>query len=212
MGNKKYLKRYSDTIPSYKDYIEIQKTKFCSFESNYERCVEGQRRYIRRNFLNIDKNAYILDIACGDGTGLKIFKEMGFINMVGVELNPQKVVLAKSFGFPVYESDMHDLRNLNDSMFDIIYSSHTLEHAYYPIKVIQELTRALKTKGFLYIVLPYPDRGNKKAHGGKFELGTNILDGGKTVCNFFVDKGYVLCRKSFDSFRQKEIWLKLQKK
>ena len=56
---------------------------------------------------------------------------------------------------------MHDLSCFTDRSFDIVYSSHTIEHAYHPRRVVKELTRVLRSDGELIVVLPYPDTGTE---------------------------------------------------
>ncbi|MFA6532949.1 MAG: class I SAM-dependent methyltransferase [Patescibacteria group bacterium] len=211
--NKKRLSKYSDIVKNYEEYTSLQKKTFCSFESQNELWSKGQERYVKNNFGKTNRNVSILDIACGDGVGLREFKKLRFKNVIGVEFNHQKAILAKKIGYKVYECDMHDLTIFKDGKFDIIYSSHTIEHSYYPKKVITELLRILKPNGKLYVVLPYPDdqKFNIKAHGAKFELGTHKNDYGKSVIVYFKKIGFSLIKKSFDSFREPEIWLEFKK-
>lgn len=206
-------KSYKQVVSSYDKYIYLQTKKYQSHESENEHWAEGQERYIKREFSDIDRHAFILDIACGDGIGMKIFKEMGFKNVIGVELADEKIEKALSFGFLVLKADMHNLKMFNGNQFDVIYSSHTLEHAYNPVMVLKEFYRILKNDGILKIVLPYPDinRENDEAHGGKYELHTNVDDDGKSVIAVFESQGFILLDKKFDTFREPEIWLTLKK-
>lgn len=206
-------KYYHDIVGNYEKYIYYQTEKFRSFESSNPKWSEGQRRYLKSEFGNYRRDSMILDIACGDGVGLKVFKEMGFKNVVGVELSDKKIEKAKESGYRVIKADMHNLDIFDNDYFDIIYSSHTLEHAYKPGTVIKEFYRILKKEGMLHIVLPYPDitRDNEEAHGGKYELGTNIEDKGETVIKYFNKYGFSLVEKKFDDFREPEIWLTFKK-
>lgn len=204
---------YKDVVPSYDDYVKLQKTKYRSFESKVDRWQEGQKRYILSEFSDINRNSKIVDIACGDGVGLREFKKLGFKDIAGVEFESEKAKIARKTGYKVFEDDMHNLVSLKDSQFDIVYSSHTVEHSYYPKKLMKEFRRILKKKGRLYVVLPYPDteHGNDAAHGAKFELGTNKKDNGQSVIKFFKDNKFKLVDMKLDTFRQQEIWLILEK-
>lgn len=206
-------KSYKDIVGSYEKYIYYQTEKYISFESTNLRWSEGQRRYIEIEFSNYQRDIFILDIACGEGVGLKVFKEMGFKNVIGVELSDKKIEKAKEIGYKVIKADMHKLNIFDNDYFDIIYSSHTLEHAYKPGTVIEEFYRILKKEGLLKIVLPYPDisRDNEEKHGGKYELGTNLEDEGDTVIKYFKKYGFSIVEKKFDDFREPEIWLTFKK-
>lgn len=205
-------KKFSDIIPDYAEYTRLQKQDYCSFESDNKHWAKGQERYIKQNFAKTKKDANILDMACGDGVGLKTFKKLGFKNLTGVEFNAKKAKVAEKIGYPVKKYDMHQLKFI-DSTFDIVYSSHTLEHSYKPSEAIKQLHRVLKPKGLLYVVLPYPDNShpNDKAHGAKYELGTNHDDNGKAVTGYFEKLGFTLISKKYDHFREPEIWLKFRK-
>lgn len=207
--NKKSYSRYADIVTSYDDYRKLQKNTFCSFESNNFKYKMGQQKCIKRLFSHTNRQKRILDIACGDGVGLREFKKLGFKNVTGVEFNHKKLIPARKIGYQVLNLDMHHLDEIKDHCMDIVYSSHTLEHSYYPDKVISELHRVLIPGGKLYVILPYPDirKASLKAHGARLELGTNVSDNGVRVINYFKQHGFRLVKKTFDSFREPEIWL-----
>jgi len=203
---------HQDTIKNYGTYLLLQK-KYGSHEINKIRWRLAQQRYIKKKFINFDKTLKIIDIACGDGVGLRQFKKMGFTNVYGVEFNEKKAFIAGKTKYKIFLNDMHDLTFIKNNEFDIIYSSHTLEHAYNPLKLVEEFYRILKPNGWLFVILPYPDiKSDNSIHVGKFKLGINILDDGKTLIKFFLNKNFVLNAKEYDNFRQPEIWLTFKKK
>ena len=210
----KSIKNYSMIVKNYDEYIYFQTKKHAGHESENIRWKEGQIRYIDKTFSKLKRSLKIIDIACGDGVGLFQFKRLNFLNVVGVELNKEKSEIAKKIGYEVFNLDMHDLSVFPNNEFDVVYSSHTLEHAFDPSKVLKAFYRILKKDGRLYVVLPYPDTtlGNIEAHGGKFELGTTILDKGKTVIKFFEKHNFSLIKKKVDNFREPEIWISFKKK
>jgi len=199
-------------LGSYHSYLRYQR-KYAGFESDISKYSEGQRRYIDLNLSPLDKNLHILDCACGDGVGLQHLAAIGFVNLTGVDVNTDKIARARRSGARIFCSDMHSMPMLNDSEFDVVYSSHTLEHAYEPHRVVSEFRRVLKPGGRLYVVLPYPDTRLEDTiqHCGKFELGLDINDDGQTVTRYFEQRGFRLLDKQFDSFREPEIWLVFEK-
>ncbi|MCV2368943.1 class I SAM-dependent methyltransferase [Roseateles oligotrophus] len=207
------VKTYQDIVPDYQTYVGYQTDKWASHEITVPKWEQGQQRYLHAVFAEVPRKLRIADIACGDGVGLRHFKQMGFTDVVGVELNPSKLDMAEQSGYQVVERDMHDLCCFEAQSFDIVYSSHSLEHAYQPSKVLAEFHRILRPAGALFVVLPYPDMGdwNDEAHGAKYELGTNIKDNGASVVQYFERAGFKLLSSSFDSFREPEIWLKFEK-
>ena len=57
----------------YKKYLSLQIGKYLSHESVNKKWMDGQIRYLEKEFQNVDRNKFILDISCGDGVGLKNF-------------------------------------------------------------------------------------------------------------------------------------------
>jgi len=199
---------------AYQDYVHRQVVEYGSFESESDLWEEGQKRFVKMFFSEEDRQKTILDIACGDGVGLRQFRKLGFNRVVGVEFNPKKKQKAAETGYRVYGWDMHNLCRFRAKTFDIVYSSHTLEHAYDIKKVVGEIYRVLKDDGKLVVVLPYPDRHqfNLKVHIAKKVLGTDRDDDGKSVVRFFYSNGLRTVIKKYDYFREPEIWLVLKKR
>lgn len=203
------VKTYQDIVPDYTTYVQFQTEKWASHELTVPKWEQGQQRYLNAVFAEVPRDLRIADIACGDGVGLRYFKLMGFSDVIGVEFNESKLERARESGYPVIAGDMHELVNFEDASVDIVYSSHTLEHAYQPAKVLAEFRRILQPNGALFIVLPYPDPGhwNDEAHGAKYELGTHLDDEGASVIRYFENAGFKLLSGMFDNFREPEIWL-----
>jgi SAM-dependent methyltransferase len=130
--------------------------------------------------------------------------------VTGVEYEASKQALASEYGYPVLALDMHKLGTIPDDSYDVVYSSHTIEHSYNPILVVEGIRRILKPGGKLVVVLPYPDAGPDDAHCGKFALGTNNNDNAVSVRNFFFLNGFKIYEWKVDSFREPEVWLKME--
>jgi SAM-dependent methyltransferase len=205
--------RASDLVGDYGEYLRLQREEHSSHEADVDRWAEGLRRFVRIAFEDVDPGARVLDCACGDGVGLAALRELGFRGPVGVELSREKAARARSSGFRVEERDMHDLSVLDDESFDAVLSSHTLEHAFEPGRVLAELRRVLVTGGALLVVLPYPDPGarNELAHTAKYELGTHRDDGAAAVTRYFTERGFELVSLRFDAVREPEVWMFFKK-
>jgi len=205
--------RASDVVRSYGEYLRLQRDVYLSHEADVEGWAAGLRRFTALAVEGLPRTSRVLDCACGDGVALDELRRLGFRDPAGVELASEKAARARALGFQVEERDMHDLGAFADGSFDLVLSSHTLEHAYEPARVLAELRRVLVPGGALRVVLPYPDAGagNELAHAAKYELGTHLDDGGASVTRFFVDRGFDLESSRLDSVREPEIWLFLRK-
>lgn len=97
----------------------------------------------------------VLDIGCGTGDRLDVFRSRGF-DGYGVEPS-QSAKYAKEFlKLNVIEGDLFSA-HFQDKFFDLITLYHVLEHTHDPMKVCQELHRILKRGGFLIIEVPNKD-------------------------------------------------------
>jgi SAM-dependent methyltransferase len=192
------------------DYQQKQTEKYLSHEADSPKWKEGQVRFVRGHFEEVPRDLRIIDVGCGDGCGLEVLRDMGFKGVVGVELADKKIERACTLGFPVFKADMHDLSFFGNGTFNIVYSSHTLEHAYDPVKVLREFHRILKPHGILVLVLPYPDTGteNHEAHCGKFPLHTDMNDDAKSLEKVLSENGFLTSWKQYDSYREPEVWLR----
>lgn len=189
-------------------YIEAQTVTYASRESSNDRWKNGQLWFLS-SWMHVSTDSYarrVLDCACGDGVALNWLCARQF-HADGVELCKEKAKAARAHGHCVYSLDMHDLSSLAAEQYDLVYSSHTLEHAYDPARVLQGFRRLLKSQGRLLIVLPFPDSGPLDAHCGKRILGTETDDGGAAVIQFISDQGFQLVRSKRDDVREPEIWL-----
>jgi SAM-dependent methyltransferase len=202
-----------DLLPDYEEYLRLQREEFLSHEADVPAWAEGLRRFVRLAFETLPRTSRILDCACGDGVALEELRALGFHALAGVELAPEKARRALGLGFRVEERDMHDLSPFASGEFQAVLSSHTLEHAYDPGKVLAEFRRLLAAGGALHVVLPYPDRGwrNERAHAAKYELGTHLDDGGEAVRRYFTERGFRLRDWRTDAKREPELWLRLEK-
>jgi len=203
---------------NYEEYLEVQKTNKVITHQGYEHSIaRSERNFFNTVFKDFDKNSKIIDISCGEGIGLGILKELGFNNICGFDLNPERVKLIKErIGCEVFEGDMHDLSMFNDGEFDIIYSCHTIEHSYYPDKLLKEFNRILKLNSPLCVILPYPDyrTGEKrdKGHPGRRIIGTDKKDDAKSLLEYFSNFGFICKYKKYGTLRDEaEVYLKFIK-
>lgn len=87
---------------------------------------------------------------------------------------------------PDIVADAENMKPVKKESFDIIYSSHFLEHSYRPEKVMSECHRVLKKRGIIFFVVPvvkldklWKDEDDWNTHQHHFtkENIKNLLDG-----------------------------------
>ncbi|MEO1053266.1 MAG: class I SAM-dependent methyltransferase [Bacteroidota bacterium] len=107
-------------------------------------------------FKGVDLNQKILDYGCG--MGQNIYKVPG---AVGYDISEYALEHCRSKGMNV----TNHLEDLEDEGFDVVFSSHVLEHHPHPKTMLEEMRSKLKTGKELILVIPFEKHGK-----GSFEL------------------------------------------
>ncbi|HUU58174.1 MAG TPA: class I SAM-dependent methyltransferase [Phycisphaerae bacterium] len=197
-------------MTDFADYKRRQTVEFRSTESDVPRWREGQTRFVDAWLSCYLRDRRLLDAACGDGVGLRELRRLGFERCAGVDLCATKARNARAHGYPVALADLHALPWAAGT-FDVVYSSHTLEHAHDPRAALLEMRRVAKPSGELVLVVPFPDPGDSRAHCGKWDLGTAADlgdDGGARLGAVLGMCGWRVMETRRDSFREPEIWVR----
>jgi|GEM_PF-199711 len=101
------------------------------------------------------KDLKILDIGCGKGPALELFRKNG-LNAVGITLSDEDVNDCRSKGFDVHKMDQ-SFMNFEDETFDFVWARHVLEHSIMPLFTLSEYYRVTKQNGIIYIEVPGAD-------------------------------------------------------
>jgi SAM-dependent methyltransferase len=107
----------------------------------------------------VPKNAEIADLGCGDGMLLRVFREMGFKSLSGVEGSPEMHRLCQA-NFPAVEQgDLCDYLRRKAGAFDVIALFDVIEHftREEAVVVLDEINAALRPGGLLLLQLPNGD-------------------------------------------------------
>src|ERR1039457_4152301 len=104
----------------------------------------------------IRPEARILDVGCGQGPALEIFRNKGYLSAIGITLNDEDVRICREKGFDARKMDQSFLE-FADSSFDFIWARHVIEHSVFPYFTLTEFTRVLSPGGSLYLEVPAPE-------------------------------------------------------
>lgn len=96
-----------------------------------------------------------LDLGCGTGYRTFRISQNKSVQVIGVDLSEENIKVAKK-RYPLVEFKCMNAEKLSfrNSFFDEIYAVDVLEHVKNLSKVLQEISRVLKTNGKLKIVVP----------------------------------------------------------
>lgn len=210
---------YEKAFPCYGDYIKMQTLPG---KDPYDiELIRTHLRYLEYflSVCSVPRSAAILEIGCNTGHAIRAWKVLDYRDIFGIDINQENIRVCADLGLFAAASDAHDISFLAANCADVVYSTHAFEHMYSPSKVVRECFRVLKPGGYLLVVLPYPD-GDSPGHLGSVELGTcqapNMAhsmpyDEGAAVTRFFEEHGFTVLSKKYDTHREPEIWMALQK-
>jgi SAM-dependent methyltransferase len=114
------------------------------------------------------REASVLCIGPRDTFELDWFREQGFTTVYGIDLfSPRSDIMVM---------DMHRMK-FPDNAFDVIYSSHSLEHSYDVKQVVSEILRVAKPGALVGIEVPvkYRTRGADRIDFGSVERVHNLF-------------------------------------
>ena len=104
------------------------------------------------------KDKHVLEIGCGIGTAAQSFIENGAL-YTGIDLSDKSIDIAKKrldvFGLSgsLFQANIEEMSNVNDTKFDLIYSFGVLHHTPDINKSISNIHRMLKPGGEFKMML-----------------------------------------------------------
>lgn len=105
----------------------------------------------------LSPGARILDVGCGHGVALAMFRAMGF-EPFGITVNPEDLVACRDAGHLAAGVDMHDIGDhWKHGAVDAVWARHVLEHSIAPFYVLHVFAEILRPGGKLYVEVPAPD-------------------------------------------------------
>ena len=100
----------------------------------------------------IEKGSNVLDLGCGSGTLLKMFKDKG-IKARGIDIEQKNIVQCLQKGLSVFQGDIDEgLNDYPSQSYDYVVLNQTLQSTEKPDYVIKEMLRVGKK-----IVVSFPN-------------------------------------------------------
>lgn len=132
-----------------KSYIELQTNRTLHklpLLDSADVTRKRQRLDSIRNWLDLTSITHALVVGCRNSIEIDLLEEAGIKNVLGIDL--------VSTDKRIFTCDMHNISLIGDNSIEFIFSSHSLEHALYPLKVLQEFKRVLIPRGYVFIEVP----------------------------------------------------------
>ena len=107
-----------------------------------------------RYFQPLDRGSHILEVGCGEGTGLRFARSLGFHRLTGCEISPERIKRAQAklgnHADFVLVSDDGRLP-FADGAFDAVFSAAVIEHVLDPAMFVAEIARVVRPGGCVVI-------------------------------------------------------------
>jgi len=96
----------------------------------------------------------VIDIGCGVGKDLKLFRDNHQKIVTGVTISPTDAAKLREEGFNIIESDQNFLPPELNGKFDLVWSRHCLEHSIMPFYTLYKYHKLLRLNGLCYLEVP----------------------------------------------------------
>jgi len=108
----------------------------------------------KRMLAYLNKEGYLLDVACGTAENSLLFKDNSQIKYIGVDIGEAGLKMAKDYESKNVKFIKADVENLpfKNNAFENVICTYSLEHFTNPKKAIDEMIKVLKKNGYLIII------------------------------------------------------------
>jgi 2-polyprenyl-3-methyl-5-hydroxy-6-metoxy-1,4-benzoquinol methylase len=134
----------SDSWTMVEDY-ERNPSLICKF---YEK---SRIRFLRRR-AHLDFASSVLDVGCSTGMFLRVLKDLGFVNLMGVDVSKQQIAHCNEV------NEIEAYRQIEDiptnRIFDLVTLYKVLEHVPNPVEVLSQSAQRLSSHGRLVVDVP----------------------------------------------------------
>ncbi len=137
----------------YQNYATlVMRTSGTFDEAAADRWGKAYDHYLR-GWLPADRNAAVLDVACGAGKLLHFFKRRGYNHLTGVDISPEQVARARQVIPDIVQGDVLTFLESHDSRFDLITGLDIIEHLDKPtvVRFFDACFKALRPGGRLIL-------------------------------------------------------------
>lgn len=116
----------------------------------------GRRALFGREIgrLNLPSGAKVIDIGTGTGSNLRLLRDIGFCNVLGLDASDDAIRLCTAKGLgPVEHGSICSLP-IADASHDLVLATDVIEHVDDDLQALREVNRVLAPDGFLLLTVP----------------------------------------------------------
>ena len=136
-------------------------------------------------------NTKIIDVGAGKFDSYSFFKEKYNNIIIGIDISTASLEKSKKEGTGLLNVDAHKICEIfKENTFDLLYSSHSLEHMFDLPLAIKNCYKVLKNGGYFYFSLPIPCYNWKHGHW------YNVNDI-STMVKYCTDAGFAMIHSEY---------------
>ena len=141
---------------------------------------------IDKFFSSVDKNSRILDFGCGLGQNIYYLP-----NAVGYDISQFGVEFCRKKGI----NATNQLEDIPDEAFDVVFSSHVLEHHPHPMTMLEEMYSKLKKGQKMVLVIPHERHGKAQF---KYDLNQHLYTWNfQAINNLLITVGFEILENRY---------------
>lgn len=154
-----------------------------------------------KELCNISKFYNVLDVGSNRGSFLKKFHEENeSANLVGIEPDSKLKEDYTSNLFIKLINDRVENVKLENSLFDLVHCSHTLEHLSDPVSTLSQIKKSMKPDGLLFVEVPNLFCIDNKKNFEEFFIDKHLYHyTEKTIQHTLSIVGFEILKKSVDN-------------
>lgn len=163
-------------LPSTYDIIECKKCGMCyadtsatqkDYDMYYSECnnyagvqsIKKQDEALYKSIVEelsrlVSNDASVIDIGFGRGDFLMFLRDVGYVNLSGIDPSSYSVEQIKKQGINAFIGNVYNVDEF-PSVYNVAYLGGVIEHLLYPALAIKKIYKILKDDGLFIIV--YPD-------------------------------------------------------
>lgn len=111
------------------------------------------KKFIKKNFIKLKKNDFILEIGCGSGG---ILSQINHNNYLGIDLDNELVDYGKKKGLNLMYADLNNIDKFINKKPKLIIFSHVLEHIVDITDFFKKLKKVANHNTLIYVEVPDP--------------------------------------------------------
>ncbi|MDI6739196.1 MAG: class I SAM-dependent methyltransferase [Candidatus Edwardsbacteria bacterium] len=123
--------------------------------------------YFLSYFYRLPTDLKALDVGCGDGFFLESLRNLGFMDVQGIDASQPFVDICRSKGLKVEPGSVYQFPG--DAVYDAVLCCEVLEHLNDPGLALERIKGVLSDRGFIFVTVPIAaslqKRWRRLAHG-----------------------------------------------